>query len=108
MAEEANKKNRVEELIEQANSTKHEALKGAIEKHAEQEKQKYEKELLGQFQSAKSELDRQVEHLRGIRANEKAQAKKVAGVDAAFEQFKTDGDYDAFIKACEKVGVSIW
>lgn len=92
------KKSRIEELLAQAESTSHEALKNAIEQHAAEEKLKEEKELLVQFKAASDLLDQTVRTLKVVRRREVKAKSNVIAIDKALTQFKTDGDYVVFTK----------
>ena len=93
---------RIEELIKQAETVKQESLKKALERHIEAEQKKEEELLLSQFQQASRVLDIQVDKLRRARAVAKQYEKSVKNTDAALEQFKKDGNYDAFLTVVRK------
>jgi uncharacterized protein involved in exopolysaccharide biosynthesis len=99
------KKDRVEELLKQAETTKHKALKSALERHAEEEQKYQERRLVQQFGQATDYLEEVVDRLKEIRKQEKAAKADVLVVDKAFEQFKTDGDFDKFRIAIAKAGL---
>ena len=92
-------KSRVDQLVAQIGTVKHEALKGALEQHLQQEKEAQEQRLLAEFNEASGVLQSRVENLKIIRASERDAVKRVKAADKAFEQFKLDGDFAAFRKA---------
>lgn len=94
---------RVEILLAEADSSSNEALKSALIKHAEAEKLVEEKRLLQEFTATKAILTNKLDRLRSIRAKERKALKEVTVVDTALTQFKTDGDYKAFIKVIDKL-----
>lgn len=101
------KKNRIEELLKQAETTSNVALKNALTQHAEEEQKKEEKELLKNFKTASGILSCKVDDLVNIRSTERRVKAQVTAVDTAFEKFKTDGDFVAFREACTKAGIHI-
>jgi len=101
----AEKKDRIEQLLKQAETTSNKALKNAIEKHAVNEQLLEEERLLQQFKRASETLQNQVDNLVNVRKEEKRIREQVKIVDAALEKFKSTGDFDAFICGCKKVGV---
>lgn len=94
------KKNRIDQLIEEQSTVSNAALKNALTRQIEEETKASEERLLKQFNDAKKLLNNEVINLRAIRSAEKRAVKSVKAVDAAYEQFKKDGDYNAFLKVC--------
>jgi len=90
---------RIESLIKEQETIDNKALKNAIQRQIESEQRAQEDKLVEQFQQAKSILSVKVSYLRNIRAEEAQQLKAVKECDAAYEQFKKDGDFDSFLNS---------
>jgi uncharacterized protein YbgA (DUF1722 family) len=89
-------KNRIQELIQQSKTVKNDSLKSALEKHIEEEKKKEEEQLLEQFKAGSKLLSAAIRELKEMRRHEKAAKARVIAIDNAFEQFKINGDFNAF------------
>lgn len=99
-------KSRINQLLASSTVT-NEALKAALKKHEETQAAILEKNLLAQFNIIVEILNESVSKLRNVRQMEKIARKRVLTVDAAFETFKQDGDFEKFQKTVEKVGILV-
>lgn len=89
---------KLEDLLAQRETISNEALKRALDGHIKIEQERQEKELLNQFQEAQRILDEQIARVRRIREQEKIALKALKRVNAAFEEFKENGDWNKFQK----------
>lgn len=95
-------KDRIQMLIEEQKTIGNEAIARAVARQIEEEQKQQEEMLFQQLQQAKRYLNNKVEDLRQIRKREKRQLEVVKVIDQAYEKFKQDADYDAFIEVAGK------
>ena len=93
------KENIIDNLLKEQESASNTALKNALARQVKEEQAKQEEIILGQFKHATDSLNKAVEHLRMIRAEEKRAKQYVLKINKALEQFKQDGNWQAFINA---------
>ena len=98
---------RVQELIEQMNSTTDAALKDALGQLVEKEKKAEATRLLADFERATDILNDAVASLVQVRKLEKSAKNKVTTLDDAFEAFKATGNFEAFRASCMTVGIGL-
>lgn len=99
------KTNRVEELVNELETVKSEALANALKRQLELEEKRQEELLLSTFVEAKSYLTNEVNYLRDIRKAEKNQMSKVSAIDAAITDLKSTGDIEKYSKDISNIRI---